>query len=58
MDFALDAAVARVTPPDAAGAAPVPDGGLLLVAIREGRAFAFSLSFRAVERVTRTARRV
>lgn len=60
MAFALDAAVARETPPspEAAGAAPEVAKSLLLVAIREGRAFAFSLSLRAVERVTRTARRV
>jgi hypothetical protein len=60
MAFALDAAVARETPlsPEAAGAVPEVAKGLLLVAIREGRAFAFSLSLRVVERVTRTARRV
>ena len=56
VDFALDAAVVRVIPPSPV--IPAPDGGFALIAIREGLAFAFSSSLRAVERVTRPARRV
>ena len=56
--FAFDAAVAAVAPP-LAGAALVDDKGfaVIRVAILDGRALAFSLSF-WVTRVVRVVRRV
>jgi hypothetical protein len=59
--LALEAAVARVTPPVAPAKADVPvaeERGLVRVEIREGRALVFSFSFTAVARVVRVTRRV
>ena len=57
--FALEAAVARVTPLVAPVRPLVPDApaGLVRVTMREGRALAFSFSFTAVALVVRSGRR-
>jgi hypothetical protein len=56
--LAREAAVAPVARAPAVGCADDDEGGFARVAVRPGRALAFSLSFSALARVTRVVRRV